>query len=715
MSKSLFSVGVFVLTFAACAPNSKDRMNTTTKISKPPIAKIDPHIMVMHGDTRVDNYYWLNERENPEVINYLKAENSYADEVLADVKGLQDTLYEEIVGRIKQTDMSVPYNYNGYTYYTRYEEGLQYPIYCRKKLDSDSEEILLDVNQLAEGYEFFNTGSLQTSPDNKLLVYGEDTVSRRIYTLKVKDLTSGQYLPDEISGTTGYAVWADDNKTLFYTAKDPVTLRAYKIYRHTLGTPQAEDVLVFEEKDDTFGAYVTKTKSEKYLLIHSSSTLSDEARFIPAARPASTPVLIQKRQKGLEYRVDHYGSDFYILTNRDAKNFKVVKTSVAKPGVENWTDVVAARPDVRVEGIELFKDYMVVEERKNGLTTLRVMPWSGGREHYVPFPDSAYSAWVSVNPEFDTPVLRYGYTSMVVPGSVYDYNMETGEQVLLKRSEVVGGYDPEQYESERIFATAVDGTKIPISLVYKKGTAKDGTAPLLLYGYGSYGASMDPYFSSTRLSLLDRGFVFALAHIRGGEEMGREWYEGGKMLNKKNTFTDFIACGKHLVAEGYAAPDRLYAMGGSAGGLLMGAVVNMEPQMWNGVVAQVPFVDVLTTMLDESIPLTTGEYDEWGNPNDKVYYDYIKSYSPYDNLKETAYPAMLVTTGLHDSQVQYWEPAKWVAKLRTVNTGSEPLLLVTNMEAGHGGASGRFEQYREVALEYAFLLRCEQQKNRLKK
>jgi oligopeptidase B len=599
--------------------------------------------------------------------------------------------------------MSVPYKDNGYFYITRYEEGQEYPIHSRRKGNMEApEEIMLDVNVLAKGFDYYAVSGRSVSPDNKLLVYGEDTLSRRIYTLRVKDLTTGKMLSDVIPNTGGGATWANDNKTFYYVTKDE-TLREHKIWKHTLGTPVTSDKLIWEEVDETFGTYIYKTKSKKYIVIGSYSTLSQEYRILDANNPDGEFRIFQPRRRKLEYGIDHYGDFWYVRTNKDALNFRLMKTPETATGEDNWKEVIPHRADVLLEGIEVFKDYLVLSERKAGLTQLRVIP-NQGDDYYIEFQDQAYVAGVSINPEMDTEILRFGYQSLTTPSSTYDFNMKTKEKVLLKQQEVLGGFDPANYRSERVMAKARDGVEIPVSIVYHKNTPIDGTSPCLLYGYGSYGYSMDPSFSMTRLSLLDRGFVYAIAHIRGGEEMGRQWYEDGKLLKKKNTFTDFIDAGKFLVNEKYSDPKRLFAMGGSAGGLLVGAVINMEPSMWAGVIAAVPFVDVVTTMLDESIPLTTGEFDEWGNPKDEEYYHYIKSYSPYDNVVEKDYPPLLVTTGLHDSQVQYWEPAKWVAKLRELKTDQNPLLMFTNMDAGHGGVSGRFRQYKEIAMEYAFLL-----------
>ncbi len=677
----------------------------TTSLESPPVAEKKPFELEKHGDVRIDEYYWLRERENPEVISYLEAENAYTEGVMSHTEELQEALFEEIKGRIKQDDSSVPFFRDGYWYYTRYEDGKDYPIHCRKAGSMDAaEEIMLDVNELAEGHEYFAVAGRQVSNNNKILAFAEDNQGRRIYTLRFKNLETGEFYDDEISGVTSNMAWANDNKTLFYTRQDKTTLRWDKIYRHELGTPVEDDVLVFNETEDTFSTFVYRTKSKAYLIIGSSQTLSDEYRYLDANNPGGQFQVVQPRERGLEYSVDHYGDYFYIGTNLDAKNFRLVRTPVGKTNKQHWEEVLPHREDVLFEGFDIFQDFLVVSERKNGLMELRIRPWDGSAEHYIDFGEPAYLAYTSVNPEFDTSTLRYGYTSMTTPNSTFDYNMVSKEKTLLKQQEVLGGFDSNEYVTERRYATARDGVKVPVSIVYKKGTSIDGSAPLLLYAYGSYGASMDATFSSARLSLLDRGFVYAIAHIRGGEEMGRQWYEDGKLLNKKNTFTDFIDAADYLVEEEYADPARLFAMGGSAGGLLMGAVINMRPELWRGVVARVPWVDVVTTMLDDSIPLTTSEYDEWGNPNDEEYYHYMLSYSPYDNVEEKDYPNMLVTTGLHDSQVQYWEPAKWVARLRDRKTDNNRLIMKTNMDAGHGGASGRYERYKETAFSYAFML-----------
>ncbi|AWH86469.1 oligopeptidase B [Flavobacterium album] len=681
-----------------------------TETIKPPLAAVKPKKLEKHGDVRIDNYYWLNERENPEVIDYLTKENTYYNTMTAGLKDFQKDLFEEMKATIKEDDSSVPYFYNGYYYITRYEKGKDYPIYARKKGSLDAkEEIMFDCNEMAKGHSYFQLGGLNVSEDNQWAAFGVDTVSRRQFTIQVKNLLTGEILPVKIENTTGGSTWAGDNKTLFYTRKDEVTLRSDKIYKHKLGSDAKDDVMVYHEKDDTFGTFVYKEKSKKYLVIGSNSTLTSEFRILDAKTPDGEFKIFQPRTRGLEYSIANYGDKWYIVTNKDkATNFKLMTTPENATAKENWKDLIPHRKDVLLEDIEIFKNYLVIEERSNGLNKIRIRPWDGKGEYYLPFDIETYTAGVSTNPDFDTDILRYSYQSLATPSSVIDFNMKTKEKTVLKEQEVLGGkFDKNNYVEERVWATAKDGTKIPISMVYRKGITKNGNNPFLLYAYGSYGYSMDPYFSSIRLSLLDRGFIFAIAHIRGGEDLGREWYESGKLLKKKNTFTDFIDCSEYVIAQKYTSPKHLYAEGGSAGGLLMGAIVNMAPQLYNGVIAQVAFVDVITTMLDDSIPLTTGEYDEWGNPNDKKYYDYMKSYSPYDNVTAQNYPNMLVTTGLHDSQVQYWEPAKWVAKLRVTKTDNNLLYLDTNMEAGHGGASGRFEALKEVAKEYSFLLDLE--------
>jgi oligopeptidase B len=672
---------------------------------QPPVAEKVRKEFQEFGRTRVDNFYWLRERENPKAVDYLKAENEYLDAMLKPTEALQEKLYQEIVGRIKQTDMSVPYRDNGYYYYTRFEEGKEYPVYCRKKGSLDSlEEIMLNGNAMAEGKPFFSLMGLEVSPDNTVLAYAVDTVSRRLYVQRFKNLANGETLPDEIPNTLGMTAWANDNKTVFYVQKDTATLRPDRVMKHVLGTPVLEDQQVFRESDEAFTLSVYKSKSKKYLVIFSESTLSTETWILDADRPDGQFEVVQPREGDLEYQVEHFRDKLYIRTNYKAKNFRLMETPLNRTAKEHWVEVIPHRDDVLLEGFEIFENYLAVEERKSGLTQIRVIGWKDKAEHSLDFGEATYAASLGQNPEFDTDWLRYSYSSLTTPDSVYDYSMQSREKKLLKQQEVLGGFDPENYQAERLFATAADGVKIPISVVYRKGMEKNGSNPLLEYGYGSYGATEDPYFDSSILSLLDRGFIYALAHIRGGSDMGRAWYEDGKLLKKKNTFTDFIACAEYLIAAKYTRPEKLFASGASAGGLLMGAVVNLRPDLFRGVIAGVPYVDVITTMLDPSIPLTAQEFDEWGNPNTREYYDYMLSYSPYDNVEAKDYPAMLVTTGLHDSQVQYWEPAKWVAKLRSLKTDKNLLLLHTNMDAGHGGQSGRFRRHRDTALEFAFLL-----------
>ena len=689
-----------------------------------PIAKKVPHTLTAHGHDRIDNYYWMNQREDPEVIAHLEAENAYFDEQTKDQESLRDTLFEEIKGRIKEDDVSVPYTKDGYVYQVKFETGKQYPIYVRTKVGETEEQVMLNVNEMAEPYDFYNVGGLSVSDDNRYLAYGEDTISRRIYTIHIKDLLTGHNLPDQIPNTTGGSVWSADGQYLFYSVKDEA-LRPYKIMRHQLGTAPQDDVVIYEETDETFRAFVGRSKSKKWIMIGSAQTVSTEYHLLRANDPLGEPRCFQPRERDLEYNVAHIDDRFYVLTNKDAKNFQLMVTSEDATGQENWETVIPNRDDVLLEDVDLFRKFMVLSERKDGLTKLRVMVppsppkggaasdqigskdsplWGTGGDFYLDFQDEAYMAYTSQNPEFDTQTLRYGYQSMTTPASTYDYDMVSREATLLKQQPVLGDFDAGNYVSERRFSVSRDGTKVPLSIVYRKDTPKDGSAPLLLYAYGSYGHSMDPYFSVARLALLDRGFIYVIAHIRGGEEMGRAWYEDGKLLKKVNTFTDFIDAGEWLIDNRYTTKEKLFAMGGSAGGLLMGAVANLRPDLWAGVVAQVPFVDVVTTMLDDSIPLTTGEYDEWGNPNVKEFYDYIMSYSPYDRVEAKAYPKMLVTTGLHDSQVQYWEPAKWVAKLRELKTDDNQLLLHTDMKVGHGGASGRFDAIKDVARDYAWVI-----------
>ncbi len=669
-----------------------------------PIAKKIDKEMTIHGDTRVDPYYWLKEREDPEVISYLEAENEYAASKMKDTERLQKKLYKEMVARIKQDDESVPYWMNGYLYYSRYEKGKEYPIYCRKTDENAEEEILLNVNELAEGYAFYNVSGLYVSPDNQMLAFGEDTLSRRKYTLRFLNLKTREFLPDQIVNTPGGVAWANDNKTIFYNIKDE-TLRPAQTWKHILGNDGKEDELVFDETDDTFYHGVYRSNSGKYIMLVSQASITTEFSFIDADKPESKPTVVQERIRGLEYSPTDVGSVFYILTNDNAQNFKLMATPISAPGKKNWKEIVAHRENVLIEGTEFFKDRYVLQERSNAETKLRIISYDGKIDDYIQFDEEAYDVWISTNREFDSQYLRFGYESMTTPSSTFDQNLITGERELKKQREVLGDFDSKNYETKRLWAKARDGVKVPMSVVYRKGTPLDGSAPLVLYAYGSYGINMTPYFSSVRLSLLDRGYIWVIAHIRGGQEMGRQWYEDGKLLNKMNTFNDFIDCADYLVKDKMTSYDNMVAMGGSAGGLLMGAVANMAPQKFAGIVAQVPFVDVVTTMLDDSIPLTTNEYDEWGNPNIKEYYDYMMTYSPYDNVKAQDYPNILITTGLHDSQVQYWEPAKWTAKLRDLKTDDNLVLMKTEMDYGHGGASGRFQVYKEVALEYAFIMK----------
>lgn len=674
-----------------------------------PKAKKIAQILEIHGHQRTDNYYWMRERENPEVIEYLNAENEYLKSSLKSTEEFQEKLFQEMKGRIKEDDESVPYFKSGYYWYVKYETGGEYPLYGRKKGSLDAkEEIFLDVNILAEGKSYYQVAGTATTPNLKTLAFAADEVGRRIYEIRFKNLETGEILSDHIPEITGNFAWATDNQTLFYSKQDPDTLRSFQIFSHKLGTSTEEDILIYEEKDEEFSCVVHKTKSEKFILIHSESTISSEMRFLEAANPAGELTLLQARIPHLEYAADHYQDHFWIRTNHNAQNFKLVKAPITGPQLENWEDVIPHRQTVLLEDFDIFSDFLVVQERTKGLCKININPWDGSAGHSLEFDDETYTAWISTNPEFDTSILRFGYNSLVTPPSTFDYHMVTKEKTLLKQQEIVGGYDASEYTSARIWAQAPDGVMVPISLVYKISLfSPDGSNPLLLYSYGSYGYSMDAYFSSSRLSLLDRGFVFAIAHIRGGEDLGRIWYEDGKMLKKRNTFTDYIACAEHLISEKYTSPQHLYAMGGSAGGLLMGAVMNLRPDLFNGLIAAVPFVDVVTTMLDESIPLTTGEFQEWGNPKHKEYYEYMLSYSPYDNVEAKEYPNLLITSGLHDSQVQYWEPTKWVAKLRELKTDSNLLFLHTNMDAGHGGASGRFNSLKEMALEYTFLFYLE--------
>jgi oligopeptidase B len=693
---------------------SMEHINAQFEKATPPVAEKKEHWRNMHGDKVLDNYYWMYDYfgkgpDSTKAVDYLKAENAYTDAVMLGTKKFQDDLFTEMKARVKEKDESVPVFKNGYYYYTRTEDGKEYYKYCRKKGNLNAnEEILLDIDKMAEGHAYYAAGGFEVSEDNTLMAYAVDEVSRRQYKIYVKNLETGEILKDVIENTEGNPCWANDNKTFFYTSKNPVTLLSEKIKRHTLGTAETADAVVYEEQDKSNYIGVYKSKNDKYIMILSQATMSSEYRILDASKPNAAFNVFQPRLKDVLYTVIPLNDKFLIRTNKDeAKNFKLMECPLDKTEVANWKEVIPNRKDVLLQGVEAFKDFMVLNERKDGLVQLRIRSLKDNGEHYINFGEAAYTASFDANPEYNSLVVRYSYTSLTTPSSVYDYNMITKEKKLLKQQEVLGGYNATDYVTERLYATAKDGTKVPISLVYKKGFKKDGNAPLLLYAYGSYGYSIDAYFSSSRLTLLNRGFVFAIAHIRGGQEMGRQWYEDGKMMKKKNTFTDFIDCGEFLVKEKYTSKAHLYAQGGSAGGLLMGAVANMAPDLWHGVIAQVPFVDVVNTMLDESIPLTTNEFDEWGNPKNKDAYFYMKSYSPYENVERKNYPNLLVETGLHDSQVQYFEPAKWVAKLRAMKTDNNVLLLHTNMEFGHGGASGRFDYLKEVALNYAFLFTLE--------
>lgn len=685
----------------ALAQNQKD------SLVMPPKANKVPHVMTEHGDTRTDNYYWLRDdsRKDPNVLDYLNAENAYTESVMKEGKALEETLFNEMVSRMAQNDESVPYIYNGYTYRTIYQEGKDFPIYQRKPVNSEGEwEVLVDGNERAKGHEFYQLGDLTISPDNKRIAIAEDKEGRRNYNVAYKDLSENTWKENVLTNISANLVWANDSKTLFYVDKDPQTLLPYQIYRHQYGTDRKQDVKIFEENDDRFYTWMGKSKSEDYILVSIESSTTSESRLIDANAPEKPMVIFSARQEGREYDIDHFNGEFYIRSNHESELFGLYKTaSIDKP----WETVIAPQKEVDLEGFDLFNRWLVVEERKQGLVSLRQIDWKTGQSTHVTFDDPVYMAWLGFNPQADSEELRFGYTSMTTPSSTYQWNMQTHQKQLLKQQEVKG-FERNLYESERIWVKAQDGVEVPVSLVYRKDLFKKGENPILIYGYGSYGSSIDPSFSSPRLSLLDRGFVYAIVHVRGGGELGKRWYNQGKMEHKVNTFTDFIDATKYLIAKGYGAPKHVYAMGGSAGGLLMGAVVNMAPELYRGVVSQVPFVDVVTTMLDASIPLTTGEYEEWGNPADKDVYFRLKSYSPYDNVVAKAYPHLLVTTGLHDSQVQYWEPAKWVAKLRELKTDNNLLLLETNMSAGHGGKSGRFNRLRDTAKEYAFILMLEQ-------
>ena len=676
----------------------------------PPNLKKVPKSLIKFNDERIDNYYWLRERENPCVIEYLNSENDYYKKMTLHTKDFQDKLFHEIKNKIKEEDQSVPYFLNGYWYVTKYKENLDYPIYSRYKDSLKSkEEILFDCNKLAQSHDYFNLSNFKVSPNNKIVAFSVDTVSRRLYTIKFKNLDNGEILKDEIINTSGTFAWASDNSTLFYTNRDTQTLRNDKIFKHKIGDALVNDKLVFHETDETFYTNVSKSKSNKFIIISSSSTLTSEFQFLSSNKPDDQFTLFNKRERGVEYSISHFEDHFYIITNKnDAFNYKLLRTELKNTSSENWIEVIEHRENVLIEGIDIFKDFLVVSERFNGLNRINIKPWNGSESYYLKFESETFTCYTTGNLDFDSKKLRYAYNSLNEPHSIIEFDMFSKDKIILKQNQVLDTkFSKDNYITKRIWADSRDGTKIPISIIHKKNIKKDGTNPLLLYAYGSYGNTIDPTFSISRLSLLDRGFVFAISHVRGSEYLGRSWYEDGKLLNKINTFNDYIDCTKHLIKENYSSSTHIYSYGGSAGGLLVGAVMNMAPELYNGMIAAVPFVDVVTTMLDETIPLTTSEYDEWGNPNEEKFYNYILSYSPYDNVSKINYPNLLVTTGLHDSQVQYWEPAKWVAKLRANKLGNNKLFLNTNMDTGHGGSSGRFEAIKDLAKEYSFLFDLE--------
>ncbi|MCT4646400.1 MAG: S9 family peptidase [Carboxylicivirga sp.] len=714
--KKMFGLMAITL-LIACTPQKKKVSMIPENLPNAPVAEKKDSVLTMHDHTRVDPYFWMRltdeqkNAENPDeqtqkVLDYLNAENTYTKTVMSKTEALQEKLFNEIVGRIKKDDESVPYFSNGYWYYSKFEKGKEYRIHCRRKGTMEApEEVFFDENERAEGQAYYGLGSLTISIDNKLLAFAEDFVSRRIYTIRFKNLETGEILPDVLTNAEAGGAWANDNLTYFYTTKNEVSLLSEKIWRHKLGNDK--DVMVYHEKDPSFYIGVYKTKSDKYIVIDESSTLVCDYHILDADNPTGEFKQFTPRTEEHEYFIQHFEDKWFVTTNNEATNFRLMETPVGATEMSNWKEVIPHRENVLLDEIEVFKDYLVVSERKDALNHLRIINQKTKEEHYLDFGEDVYVAYISTNPEFNTNKLRFGYSSMTTPTSTIDYDMSAKTKDVKKVQEVIGGHDPEKYVTERLWAKARDGVKVPMSVVYKKGVKKNGEAPLLLYAYGSYGSTMDPWFSSTRLSLLDRGFIFVVAHIRGSQAMGRQWYDDGKMLNKINTFNDYIDCSQYLIDQKYTSSEHLYAMGGSAGGLLMGAVANMAPELYNGMVAAVPFVDVVSTMLDETIPLTTNEFDEWGNPKNKEYYDYMLSYSPYDNVKAMDYPNLLITTGLFDSQVQYWEPAKWLAKLRDTKTGDNLLIMHTNMEAGHGGASGRFKRYRETAMEYAFMMMLE--------
>ena len=686
--------------------NGMIEAQTNSTQPAPPVAKKTPKRTTIHGETLTDNYFWMREKNSSEVIKHLEAENAYTDSFMKPLEAFQEKLYKEMLGRIKQTDLTVPYRLGDYFYYSRTEEGKQYPIRCRKRGSLEAkEEITLDLNKLAEGHKFLSVGAYVVSDDGNLLAYSTDTTGFRQYTLHIKDLRTGELLPEQIERVNS-VMWATDNQTLFYTTEDPTTKRGNKIHRHALGSDPAgrEDALLYEERDELYRLFAFRTLDKRYIMIASASSEATEFRYLPATRPTAAPTLILAREPDHEYYVDHHDGLFYIRTNDHAKNFRLVSTPISDPAKKNWKEIIPHRREVKLEDADFFRHHYVVSERRDGLQGLLITDMRSHKPHRIDFPEPAYAVSGDANPEYDTNVFRFQYQSLVTPNSVFDYDMDTRERTLLKQQEIPSGYDATRYTSERIHATAPDGTRVPISVVYKKGMKRDGRAPMLLYAYGSYGIPMSPTFSTNRLSLLDRGVSYAIAHIRGGGDIGEEWHDAGKMMHKKNTFTDFIAAAEHLIKERYTSSDRLAIMGGSAGGLLMGAVTNMRPDLFKTVVSLVPFVDVINTMLDSTLPLTVGEYLEWGNPSEKAAYEYIKSYSPYDNIERKAYPTILVRTSLNDSQVMYWEPAKYVAKLREMKTDKNPLLFKINMGAGHGGSSGRYDALRETAFDYAFIL-----------
>ena len=696
--KNILQLSILVVTLVAC---SGEKPSSPT-----PAPEKRPVTLELHGDSRVDNYFWLRERENPEVIAYLEAENAYTEEALSPYKGLQDGLVDEMKARMKQDEESAPYKRGDYFYYVRYVEDSEYPIYARKEGSLDApEQVMLDVNALAGDADYFAVRGFSVSPDDRIAAYGVDTAGRRFYDLYFLDIETGELLGDKIDDTTSNFEWANDSQTILYGKQHPETLRSYQVFRHRLGEP--DDTLVYEEEDETNNLYVSKSLSSAFFYLTSAQTLSTEVRYVSADSPDDAPKLFLPREENHEYFLTDGADRFYVISNDEAKNFKLMEAPLDDTSKDAWKEVVAHRDSALIEDVNVFQDYLVVTIVENGLTQMEVTERASGATRRIDFDEEVYTASSDDNYEFDSDLFRYSYESLTTPESTYDYSLETQAHTLIKERAVVGSFDRSNYKTERLFATAREGTQVPVSIVYRDGMEKDGQNPLLQYAYGSYGSSTSPYFSSDRLSLLDRGFVYAIAHIRGGSEMGREWYYDGRQLKKKNTFTDFVDVSNHLIDEGYTSPEHLYAYGGSAGGLLMGAVLNMAPELYKGVFAAVPFVDVVTTMLDEDIPLTSGEWDEWGNPNEKEYYEYMLSYSPYDNVRKTDYPNILVTTGLHDSQVQYWEPAKWVAKLREYKTDDNLLVLKTDMSAGHSGKTGRFRRLEDTALYYSFFLGLE--------